>query len=459
MPVPTHATIFQNTTELSESQAIWATWTPPVPNMPNVKTEMQSRADDAVSSPDADMMTTALDGVPAADGKATDTLLAAYVYYMTGDETYGNRAHDFLMTQIGLSIAEPTQYASSAGSSGTPRTQLSFSGAWYIRLVYIFEYCKPLFSGGEITTCETFFTGWANLYKDMLHTRLVGYSPDRLTGGSPTTLTMTSDYTHEIPLGNPVNQIPTYGSFFTNAYNNCAGAVGLWAAYQTMNSIDATTLNLHSRAYFEDWMKHAVFPDGTNTEYRRNWGPNQVQGTGFYAWIYVENIIQLASVFSRLGDDYFYEYSTTEGVQGTEVTELNPGKGSKNLLNIIRCAIENYTQSVVRHSTVPNDSTGETRLLNNPFSNYFTLIEVLLPVANIYYQDQDIFDTYMNQIDGVIQYTPGFSFPVGNNASYFNSGFNIFPDAVFWYGRESEIITPDPGATLNSGSKRMLLAI
>lgn len=350
---------------------------------------------------------TALDVTPGGNFDMTYTPAMAFRYLVTGDLTYGNAAKDRLLTQIRMSIADWSQY----DSSGNVNPTLYFSGPWYVKLFTIFDYTKNLYSPAEITELEEWFLAGAMFFKECIHSRISQFFPNRASedysvklgyasSGSMWHTGLADGYTHEEPtsgVANRKNAIPNIAVQYSNSNSMAMMGVNLWAAYS-----DNTELLTHSKIYFEEILKYHVFPDCTAAEYRRNGNYGvQCEGTAFYWAIMVEQLIWYADLMRRKGNLLPYQYTTTDGLWGTEVGGINGfGKGSKSLKNIIETMYENHTLSYPRHSTAPATS-GKTELdswVNNGGVDIVRLPEVGLSMANIYYQEKKLQDMYLNVV-------------------------------------------------------------
>jgi hypothetical protein len=337
------------------------------------------------------------------NSKMTYTPSAALRFLITGEADYGLLAKDRLLTQIRMPLADWSQYSTAKHLD----TDIWFSGNWYTRLFYIFDYTKSLLTQAEKTELETWFMEGATFYKDCLQNHYVTEFPNRaledytVTGnfaasGAMRDINTPSSYTHEEPEPLAVNRKNRF-SYLSNEYRNSmahvAMGMSMWANY----SNDATLL-LHTKIFFEEVIKYSIFPDCTGNEYHRNGNYGiQSTGTAWYHPIMVEFLVWHADLRRRAGDDSFYEYETTEGLWGTEVGGNNGvGKGTKSIRNIIETMYENHTQSYVRHSTTPAD-TGKT-VLDSFRGTDYRLPEVSLSLANLYYKEWKIRKMYLNQV-------------------------------------------------------------
>ena len=179
---------------------------------------------------------------------------------------------------------------------------------------------------------------------------------------------------------------------YGNGEFNFAGAELTWAIYK--NETDRID---DIKRWFREWLMFAVWPDGTTSENVRNGDYGRPStGTMHYGAISLEIMAYIAELSRRRGDNYFYEYSTSDGYWGTE-------GGNKNLRLVINTLIDCMRSTVDRFWWLPQE---ENRLstLNGTF-RYRP--EMAIAISNIYYNDDLMGQTYKNQASGCITYFSG----------------------------------------------------
>ncbi len=374
---------------------------------PGAWDDVVDHANDVINGVVDDYRKTALDTAPGANVNANNALCVAFYYLIKQDLTYGNWAKKYLLSQIRESVADWTQYSTSSPLN----SNLFFAGPWWVRLFNIYDYTKDLYSASEIIEIETWLSSGAEFFKEANHNRFVVLFPNRLSesyngpndrkGIAKTEVlwdgsgTSQVPWTHGYPTANRddwKNPITYVASIYHNATSMSMVPVALWGCYK--NDVN---LKLHARLYTEEVIKYHVWPDGTAKEYTRNGDYGyQSQGTGYYWPIMVEAMVYTAELFRKHGDLSIWNYTTTEGLGGTEVGGRNgDGRGQKSIRDILEVMYENQAQTIVRHSTRAA-SNGKTVLDNWDGNVKMFTPEQVLALANLYLKDPDYISAYLH---------------------------------------------------------------
>jgi hypothetical protein len=234
-------------------------------------------------------------------------------------------------------------------------------------------------------------------------------------------------YTHLDSEGVPHNKIAA----FNGVYNN---RTALWAVTMVLAGIakgDDFMID-QAKLYHEEFLMFGTYPDGTTSEYRRNgdYGYPQ-QGSMTYNLLTIESFIWVARLLQKhKGDTSLFQYTTSQGIQGSE-------GGSKNLRKIIETVIEhcdsdhNDANSVRRY----HDAVTEANLQDDFYENKQRrfLPEVVLSLANMYYREQRIRSAYLNQLPNQTPYNPSYNYPVGSVGHSWGGALGVIPNYPLMY--------------------------
>lgn len=121
--------------------------------------------------------------------------------------------------------------------------------------------------------------------------------------------------------GSPGPRVSVLSQWYNNRKSMNALAVGLAGAL-----LDDPELVVRAKRYFTEWLTYSVYPDGSEGEYARN-GDYCVANQGvIYAAFNVQGAVLLADVLARKGDRDLINFSTRDGLFGTEARAADPAK-------------------------------------------------------------------------------------------------------------------------------------
>ena len=340
---------------------------------------------------------------------------AAFYYLMTGDTSYGNQVKRTMLRQVALG----GQTNLDNWASNTPYEYGFTEAIWLTRMVYSYDYTKELWSASEKTTIINYLTGCANYYKDQIQAGPAGQCfPQRLLNNytvvgrdalpqgivsypSPiyaeaATRNQWGDnngavYTHRNADGTLGNKIARLAYHYNNRASDKMEFVGMLGI--CTNNAD---LILHAKRWCTEWLKYSVYPDGTLGEYERcgDWN-NPAQGF-FYGFKNINLYVVMADALARKGDMSLFAYSTSEGIHGTQ-------GGPKTIMTPLMRVVNNATNNtpIFYKDLSPNnriDIQNETGNVHNPF-------DIIMAIANKYFNSATLKDCYMRRAPGAIPYT------------------------------------------------------
>ncbi|MCK5615401.1 hypothetical protein KAR91_76765 [Candidatus Pacearchaeota archaeon] len=292
--------------------------------------------------------------------------------------------------------------------------------AFTSRLFYAFDYTYDLWSASEITAFETWMERAMILYRHIWSDYCYRCWPNRddddysvvswwaLTGQETTA--QPQPYTHSDLGGTDHNFTAKYANWFQ--YQNRSmwyvQAEFLWGLYKN----DDERIGQVKR-YIREMLMFAVWPDGMIAESYANGKYGRV-GTGahWYVTLQISGALMIAEHLRRRGDNSLYEFSTSEGIFGSE-------GGTKNLRLLVDTHVENLRGEAV-HGRYFKDVDGDFGPVNDLYpldprepggSTFRHKSEMCISYANAYWQDNTIKDTYMTLASGCDSYFAGMGGP------------------------------------------------
>jgi hypothetical protein len=249
-----------------------------------------------------------------------------------------------------------------------------------------------------------------------------------------------AEYTYWDVNGNVQDEIVQFHGYWSNQRSAPYLAICLIGA-----ELDDDFLIDHSKLFYEETLKYAVFPDGSDAEFRRNGDSGYVmQGTHTYSVIVSECMINIAQTILDNKGENIYTWETTDGRFGT-------GGSTKNLKLVIDELVTNCTAQYLDADSKYYQSVSDANLLDT-VSNTDTrrfLSELILSYANRYYNDAALNGCYMLTSQGSNPYT-------GNlitGVHPWGGQLQTLPSAGFMY-HETEPTTPTTNRNMD---KRLLL--
>ena len=349
---------------------------------------------------------------------------AGFKYLLSGDATYGQAVRQALLAQvrfthpvnIGYNVAT---WPTPANGNALPSNESgAHEAVWLSRLLFAYDYTKNLFTAAERTEVEAYFRASAWYFTARIHSVLVQNFPLRLQnnysvktyaaapGGviywTPPVFNPAQYprhqvwgdgyvYTHRNANGTLGNKLPRTAFYYNNRVYDKTHFIGMCGI-----ATGDTMLTWHAKQTAREFIRYSVFPDGTFGEYERDgdYG-NPNQGAFLYGSINVQCVTLLADALARKGDFSLYNFSTTDGVHGTEVPA---GGQPKTLLTVLN----KYAQTAVGSPAIYYGAVNPSNRIdinNEVISTTYTINHVtwdyLLGVANKYYQSQFLKDAYL----------------------------------------------------------------
>ncbi len=298
---------------------------------------------------------------------------------------------------VGMQIS-PTRYLKTdSGNWWNP--------GWMTRMLITADFVKDSFSAGERTTFNAWISDWAYAIEHSINTE-VGfnfnnrYDRDYTTGlgykALPGGEGFTSGYAYKDASGVLHNQIAGVARYYNNRKAIGVQFFGLAGVF-----LNDPVLKDRGKLYVEEWIRFSVYPDGSVGEFERNDSTRQMRGLT-YNGSNLETATWIAEALRLDGDPSLYNYSTTDGIWGTECT-TEPAKTLKLAVDTHLDLIENIKLWYLDSGSITTanriDNTDEE-------SNYYWVVDInFAPIANRYWDDERIRKAYRRENPTSVAYS------------------------------------------------------
>jgi len=229
----------------------------------------------------------------------------------------------------------------------------------------------------------------------------------------------------------------TYSRHYSNRWGNIVRYIGLVGVEQANDEYIAA-----AKQWGKEFLMFAVYPDGWVSELQR-WLPNDESAAGHelgytYAANMIGQMISLADALARTGDTELYDYVTSEGLYGTE-------GGSKSIEFTIESMAHHLDGTYDRYGTDESDQAGdEDYRIDSIFDGgeYYSVHDVMLAPANLYYRNPYIRDMYTRSGDDMPPYPEDEA--VNGSHPVWAGESGTLPGVLFMFGQTEELVDPYP---------------
>ena len=298
---------------------------------------------------------------------------------------------------------------------------------WMTRLVLAYDFLYYDLSEAERQELLQWFLNFAEFMQDDLNVGLDTVFVDRYNNNYSFKTSYKQETRDPAYIGGP--NIPRVGYFYNNRRANMARAVGIIGVL--MNKPELTR---HGARFCEEFLKYAVFPDGSIAEFERN--THSLPDLGWqYGMGTLGPCLTLGAVMARAGDNSLLEYSTVDGKKGS--TDGRPDNYPGKSLEFVSESMVSYLDGTyLRYffgGSISDDFLIDGR---NPRdgSKWNSAGDTALAFANQYFNNDHIREVYRRTQPGTIQYpqkAAGFGSHYG-----FGGEASIFPGVLFMYEQD-----------------------
>ena len=413
---------------------------------------------------------------PSADRESVLAIPETPLYYPKGQNTASAAFYALVKedSSVANSVkAEILWHARAPGTQVSPAQRMVtddgnwWKASWLMRYLVSASFIEDSFTGGELTEVRDWLSNWAKAYDLSVNAELAQcfpnrYSRDYSRTGSPASSSYYSRYAYLDSNGTGHNQIAAVARYYNNRRSTIMGFVGLASVWLQ----DATLID-RSKLYFEEWLQFSVFPDGSVGEYDRNRSStsssNVMQGL-IYNGANLESAITLASALFVNGDNSLFQYSTTNGIWGTE-SNGGAAKTLKLAVDTHMDLIENETIWYAADGTVtPANRIDSKAESGNNNGTQWNVEIYFAPIGNRYWKDARIKDGYMRTSPQSISYSSKFG-TAGPLSGPWKGHHAAFPSMLFMFadmenvgtGTVTPPVTPPTGPVYPQGYREATL--
>lgn len=353
---------------------------------------------------------------------------SAFVYLLTGDTDYLNPVVTQLLAQAATAGTDFSNSARWCDSS----VHFSISN-WLRILLYAYDFIRHDISAGNRTTLDAWFLNAANWVNNFLETRFEARFPKRSSDDYSACATTPDNFSTGNCPGGTEGKLyfdgPTQRNFNEVWDNQGMTRMAFVTAAGVL--LDNATLKASGLRAFQEWVKYGMFSLGqVQDEYRWNGSGNTSHGYAYPAAT-VASALTIADHLARSGDSSAYNYSSSDGMYGTE-------GGTKSLrLALLYFAGMSLGTVVEYASTV---STADTTKIIDATGPYFggsslSRAEYIWLSNNTFYNDATIKSAYEKAIPSSYQ-TSGYELKSGE--------WGVFPGVRFMFARMEGQVDPYP---------------
>ena len=265
-------------------------------------------------------------------------------------------------------------FVNPAGQTDTPDAYLG-AGDWLLRFAVTYDFLRPLLASADRLVIERYLLAQAHYLAAHADWYLTQVFPNRLNNDYTTRTRWAAATTDDTKYFSA--KLDTNGDCTVDAkddsrllpiyaYVQGNGTLGpritqLSRMYNNRRSITMAAVGIvgeiiadadlrgRAKRYFMEWMTYSLYPDGAQGEYERG-GDYCIAKQGVvYSHLNTQSALILAKAQARRGDRDLYNFTTRDGLFGTQVATSN--LPAKSIATAVQAAIEvaNGQRSWYRH--------------------------------------------------------------------------------------------------------------
>jgi hypothetical protein len=351
---------------------------------------------------------------------------AGFYYLVIGNTSYRDAVRNELLAQAGVAGTDFSNKTRWCASIWDDNPTFDYAN-WLTKLLFAYDYVRSGLTTSERNILDTWFLNAANFWEANQDYAVKSRFPNR-----------NSDDYNTVGNCDPSGSKVTHFAGYTvvecyRVFNNRALTQ---ARFFTLAGVmlNNTWLKNQGKRYVKEWIKYAVFPDGTPTEFER-W-ENTTPALGWnYSSLALGTALSIADTLARTGDMELYNFSSLDGILDTK-------GGPKSLRQIITLHLKHVNTDIVRYGTDNSANNGSSAyrirsidgITGEAIEN-----DTYTALANIFYQDNFIKSIYMRTAANSPVYP---SSPGTGGWTAFTGEWGVYPGVLFMFGNMEGRVWP-----------------
>ncbi len=387
---------------------------------------------------------------------------AAFVYMVSGTLSYRTAALAELLAQVaeaGVDFNNTSKWCRLLNN--TVGDNYFRTAMWATKIIYAYDYLRAgdvlhsqTLSGANQTTLETWILHAGEYFQSIAHLNATQMFPNRLS----------DDYTRsgQGDTACTANEaLPYFGGTFIHQLNGLYHfnqrvpyfLVSQMAGWMLNNA----TLKAEGDRAFKEYIRYTVFPGGYVGSFKR-WSTNNPTLGLIYAFTSFGLLVQVADVAARGGDTSLYDYTTSDGMCGSE-------GGTKNLLFALTSLANHVDHTFVRYGTDQSGNNGNASYIIdsvNDLTGDAMVFDHVVAQANVYYRNNYLKTIYMRTAPGQNGYSlPGYPANPWDGGYYeWGGSWGNMAGVLFMHGQiEDSAANPFTGTPPSGGGGQLELRV
>jgi hypothetical protein len=363
---------------------------------------------------------------------------AAFVYMLTNDVSYSTPVRTKLLEQVaitGTDFSNRTKWCTDMDIAGT-----GFEiGIWLRKLTYAYDYIKPSLNARDKANIEAWLLNAGEYFSLVIDNRIKRCFPNRASNN------------YGISCGSANKNFTHHNGYITqNHMGVFANKETLWSSAMAAIAVvlnDQTLIDA-SVKYAKEWLRFAVFPDGTVYDQHR-WINLQSSpgnpGSGYgYATTAIGSMMSIVDHLQRRGQS-LYEYTTSEGAGNTVGGPKSFGLVVERIAQMQQHLIDVYgsEDGTLTECERIDDFLDRAASGCTQFSTSHRIVNDMAPMAqtNVFYKNNTVAAAYSR--------TPHSS-PTSGGYDAFGGDWGNYPGARFMFGQMEGKVWPYTTASSSS---------
>lgn len=323
---------------------------------------------------------------------------------------------------------------------------------WLTRIVGAYDFIRDGISAPNRATIDAWFLKAGNYLEANYHGRIAGPRFPNRKSDSYVSVGQGQGGSN----GNLYFGGPTFWEFSRAWENQAAAQVRTFSEIGVL--LDNTALKNEGKRFCREYIKYGLFytntpylgtPTTTSGELSRwdSFNPTVRQASWAYPASTLSDCIAIADAFARIDDDELFNYSTTEGLQGTEGGPKTLKNAVINHAKLMDHQIQRYATDVAGEATDPDylidgECESDTSICNPNGAAFRSVRDIGFALGNGFWRDSYLRSVYMRTAANM----PGYpASPETGGYDAWGGTASAFPGMLFMYGDMADNQTAHPG--------------